>query len=213
MTTFALPDLPYDYAALEPTISADIMRLHHDKHHAAYVNFVNGWVKDNGGQAADMESLVRQSNGDAGKVKLFNNAGQAWNHGFFWNVMSPGGGQPSGDLAQAIERFGGLPALKEKLVAAGVGQFGSGWAWVQAKPNGELDVFSTANGDTAVLREGAPILGVDVWEHAYYLDYKQDRKAYLEAWFDKIVNWEFAGRQFAAATGSGDAYRFPSPQG
>ena len=212
MTTFALPDLPYDYAALEPTISADIMRLHHDKHHAAYVNFVNGWMKENGGEAPDMEALVRQANGDAGKAKLFNNAGQAWNHGFFWHVMSPTGGRPSEALAKAIDQFGGMSALKEKFVAAGVGQFGSGWAWVQAKPDGALEVFSTANGDTAVLRDGAPILGVDVWEHAYYLDYKQDRKGYLEAWFDKIVNWEFASAQYAAATGAGEAYRFPKPQ-
>ena len=144
---------------------------------------------------------------------MFNNAGQAWNHGFFWNVMAAGGGQPSGKLAAAIEAFGGLAQLKAKFVAAGVGQFGSGWAWAQAKPDGTLEVFSTANGDTALLRDGAPILGVDVWEHAYYLDYKQDRKAYLEGWFDKIVNWEFAGRQFEAATGAGEAYRYPRAPG
>ena len=211
MTTFALPDLPYDYAALEPTVSETTMRTHHDKHHAAYINNVNTFLKDAGRGADDMESLVKSSQGS--DEKMFNNAGQAWNHGFFWNVMSPKGGEPTGKLAQAIEAFGGLAQLRSKFVAAGAGQFGSGWAWVQARPDGGLEVFSTANGDTALLREGVPVLGVDVWEHAYYLDYKQDRKAYLEGWFDKIVNWEFAGRQFDAATGSGDAYRFPAPQG
>ena len=211
MTTFALPDLPYDYAALAPTVSETTMRTHHDKHHAAYVTNVNAFLKDAGDSATAMEGLVRKAQG--ADQKMFNNAGQAWNHGFFWNVMSPQGGVPAGKLAEAIEAFGGLAQLKSKFVAAGVGQFGSGWAWAQAKPDGTLEVFSTANGDTALLRDGAPILGVDVWEHAYYLDYKQDRKAYLEGWFDGIVNWEFAGRQFDAATGGGEAYRYPAPQG
>ncbi len=211
MTTFTLPDLPYDYAALEPSVSETTMRTHHDKHHQAYVTNVNTFLKDAGKSASNLEELVRASAGDAAQAKMFNNAGQAWNHGFFWNVMSPNGGQPSGDLAQAVERFGGLAELRAKFVAAGVGQFGSGWAWVQAKPDGSLEVYATSNGDTGLLRDGAPILGVDVWEHAYYLDYKQDRKAYLESWFDKIVNWEFAGRQYAAATGAGEAYIYPPP--
>ena len=212
MTSFTLPDLPYDYAALEPAVSETTMRTHHDKHHATYVNNVNSFLKEANDSASDLETLVRKASGGADQ-KMFNNAGQAWNHGFFWNVMAPGGGAPKGALADAIERFGGLDQLKQKFVAAGVGQFGSGWAWAQAKPDGTIEVFSTANGDTALLRDGAPILGVDVWEHAYYLDYKQDRKAYLEAWFDKIVNWEFAGRQFDAAAGRGEAYRYPAPQG
>ena len=210
MTTFSLPDLPYDYAALAPTVSETTMRTHHDKHHLAYVNNVNAFLKDAGDSASDMESLVRKAQG--ADQKMFNNAGQAWNHGFFWQVMSPQGGAPSGRLAEAIEAFGGLAELRLKFVAAGVGQFGSGWAWAQAKPDGAIEVFSTANGDTALLRDGAPILGVDVWEHAYYLDYKQDRKAYLEGWFDKIVDWDFAGRQYDAATGSGEPYRYPAPQ-
>ena len=210
MTSFTLPDLPYDYAALAPTVSETTMRTHHDKHHLAYVNNVNVFLKDAGGSASDMEGLVRKAQG--ADQKMFNNAGQAWNHGFFWQVMSPQGGAPSGRLADAIEAFGGLAQLRSKFVAAGVGQFGSGWAWAQAKPDGSLEVFSTANGDTALLREGAPILGVDVWEHAYYLDYKQDRKAYLEGWFDRIVNWDFAGRQYDAAIGTGEAYRYPAPQ-
>ena len=209
MTTFSLPDLPYDYAALAPTVSETTMRTHHDKHHAAYVNNVNTFLKDSGASAADMETLVRASQGS--DQKMFNNAGQAWNHGFFWTVMTPGGGQPSGKLAAAIEAFGGMDQLKAKFVAAGVAQFGSGWAWAQAKPDGTLEIFSTANGDTALLREGAPILGVDVWEHAYYLDHKQDRKGFLEQWFDKLVNWRFVEQQYAAATGAGQGYRYPSP--
>ena len=211
MTTFALPDLLYGYDALQPTISNDIMTLHHDKHHQTYVTFVNKWLADNGGEAADLESLVRSSKADAAQAKLFNNAGQAWNHGFFWNAMAPGGGEPSGAVAQAVEAFGGLEALKAKFVEGGVGQFGSGWVWIQASPSGELSIVQTANGDTALLRDGKPITGCDVWEHAYYLDYKQDRKGYLEAWFDGVLNWEFAGRQFDAATGSAEGYTYPKP--
>ena len=207
---FALPDLPYGYDALQPVISAEIMRLHHDKHHKAYVDFVN----NNGGeQYPDMEAAVRAANGDSSKAKLFNNAGQAWNHGFFWNAMrAPAGGAPTGSITEAIEKFGGLDALKAKFVEGGVGQFGSGWVWIQASPKGELSIVQTGNGDTALLRDGKPVTGCDVWEHAYYLDYKQDRKAYLEGWFDKLVNWDFAGRQYEAATGGGEAYRYPAPQ-
>ncbi len=205
---FALPDLPYAYDALQPVISKEIMTLHHDKHHAAYVKFVN----DNGGDAfPDMETAVRQSAGDASKAKLFNNAGQAWNHGFFWNAMTPGGGKPAGKVAEAVDRFGGLAALKTKFVEGGVGQFGSGWVWIQASPAGELSILQTGNGDTALIRDGAPITGCDVWEHAYYLDYKNDRKAYLEAWFDGVLNWAFAESQLAAATGGGQGYRYPAP--
>ena len=211
MTTFPLPDLPYAYDALQPTISKEIMTLHHDKHHKAYVDFVNKWVADNGASAPDMETLVRDSNGDTAKAKLFNNAGQAWNHGFFWNAMKPGGGKPAGAIAGAVDKFGGLDALKAKFVEGGVGQFGSGWVWIQASPSGELSILQTGNGDTALLREGAPVTGCDVWEHAYYLDYKQDRKAYLEAWFDGVLNWELASKQFDAATGHGAAYTYPKP--
>ena len=191
MTTFPLPDLPYGYDALQPTISKEIMTLHHDKHHATYVTNVNKFLTDKGASATDMESLVKSSKDT--DQPMFNNAGQAWNHGFFWNVMAPNGGRPSGKLAEAIETYGGLAKLRDKFVADGVGQ------------------FKTANGDTALLKEGVPVLGCDVWEHAYYLDYKQDRKGYLEAWFDKVVNWEFAGKQYDAAAGSGEAYKYPAP--
>ena len=207
MTTFPLPDLPYGYDALEPTISQAIMTLHHDKHHKAYVDFCNKWLADNGKTAADMEALVKMAK-DGGEQKLFNNAGQAWNHGFFWDAMTPGGGKPAGELAEAI---GDLSALRTKFVEGGVGQFGSGWVWLQAKPGGGFDIFGTANGDTALLREGTPLLGCDVWEHAYYLDYKQDRKGYLEAWFDKAANWAFAEAQFKASKGGGQGYRYPAP--
>ena len=212
MTTFVLPDLTYDYAALDPTISETTMRTHHDKHHATYVKNVNDFLKDKGDSATDLEGLVKKSSGGADQ-KMFNNAAQAWNHGFFWNMMSPSGGNPSGKLSDAIDKFGGLDQLKQKFVGVGTGQFGSGWAWVQAKPDGTLDVYGTANGDSGLLRDGAPVLGVDVWEHAYYLDYKQDRKTYLEGWFDKLINWDFAGQQFDAAIGSGQPYRYPTPQG
>ena len=207
---FALPDLPYGYDALQPVISAEIMRLHHDKHHKAYVDFVN----NNGGeQYPDMEAAVRAADGDTSKAKMFNNAGQAWNHGFFWNAMRAptGGAKPAGSVAEGVEKFGGLEALKAKFVEGGVGQFGSGWVWIQASPKGELSIVQTGNGDTALLRDGKPITGCDVWEHAYYLDYKNDRKAYLEAWFDGVLNWDFAGEQFNAATTGGEGYRYPKP--
>ena len=142
---------------------------------------------------------------------MFNNAGQAWNHGFFWNAMKTGGGKPSGSLAAAVETFGGLDQLRTKFVEGGVGQFGSGWVWIQASPKGQLSIVQTGNGDTALLRDGKPITGCDVWEHAYYLDYKNDRKAYLEAWFDGVLNWEFALEQFNAATTGGEGYRYPKP--
>ena len=211
MTTFAVPDLTYDYAALAPAVSETTMRTHHDKHHLAYVNNVNKFLGDAGRTASDLETLVREAASDAAQKKMFNNAGQAWNHGFFWNAMSPDPGKPAGELAAAVDRFGGLGALRTKFVEEGVGQFGSGWAWIQANGSGALEVITTHDGDTALLRDGVPILGVDVWEHAYYLDYKQDRKAYLESWFDKIANWNFAALQFAAATGKGEAYRYPAP--
>ncbi|MBE7216986.1 MAG: superoxide dismutase [Caulobacteraceae bacterium] len=212
MASFILPDLPYDYGALAPTVSETTMRTHHDKHHATYVKTVNDLLSEAGESPSDLESVVRSSQGGGAKQKLFNNAAQAWNHGFFWNMMSPSGGQPSGKLADAIDKFGGLGSLKEKLVTAGTGQFGSGWAWAQAKSDGSIEIYATANGDSGLLRDGAPFLGVDVWEHAYYLDYKQDRKSYLEGWFDKLINWDFAGQQFEAATGGGQGYRFPAPQ-
>ena len=207
---FILPDLPYGYDALKPVLSDELMHLHHDKHHAAYVNNVNKMLGDAGRAAASMEALVREA-AAKGEKKLFNNAGQAWNHAFFWECMSPGKTQPSAELAQAIEAFGGLDALKARFVEEGATHFASGWAWIVAK-GGALSVISTHDAGSAITEEGVtPILLCDVWEHAYYIDYHQDRKGFLEKWFDGLANWDFASKQFAAAKGQGQGYRYPAP--
>ena len=208
---FKLPELPYPYESLAPTVSDATMRTHHDKHHAAYVNTTNTLVKDKGIEDKAMEEVVAYAAAN-GEKKLFNQSGQSWNHAFFWECMSPQAGEPSGDLAQAITaRFGGLAELKTKFVEEGVGHFASGWAWLVVK-GGELEVISTHDGDTAIAHEGVtPVLVCDLWEHAYYLDYKNLRKDFLESWFDKVANWRFAEAQYAAAKGGGQGYRYPAP--
>jgi Fe-Mn family superoxide dismutase len=208
---FKLPELPYASDALSPILSDVQMRTHHDKHHAKYVETLNGMLPDISPAPESLEALVRHAAGGSNK-KLFNNAAQAWNHGFFWECMTPQGGHPSGDLAKALDdAFGGLDQLKTKFVEAGVGQFGSGWAWIVSKA-GDLTIVSTHDAATPVTEDGVtPLLVCDVWEHAYYLDHKQDRKGFLEQWFDKLVNWEFVAGQYSAANGSGDGYRYPAP--
>ena len=208
---FKLPDLPYASDALSPVLSDVQMRTHHDKHHAKYVETLNGMLGDLPSQPESLEALVRQAAGGANK-KLFNNAAQAWNHGFFWECMTPQAGRPSGDLAKALDdAFGGLDQLKTKFVDEGVGHFASGWSWIVSQ-GGALKVISTHDAATPITEEGVtPLLVCDVWEHAYYLDHKQDRKGFLEQWFDKLVNWEFVGRQLAAANGAGEGYRYPPP--
>jgi Fe-Mn family superoxide dismutase len=208
---FKLPDLPYAYNALEPTLSETTMRTHHDKHHAKYVDTVNTLLDKAGARPRSLEDVVREA-AAKGDTKLTNNAGQAWNHAFFWNAMTPGGGAPAGDLAQAIEQaFGGLDAFKTKFVTEGEGHFGSGWVWLIAR-QGALSIKTTHDGGTPLIEaQDTPLLVCDLWEHAYYLDYKNDRGGFLKAWFDKAANWRFAGEQFAAATGSGEAYHFPPP--
>ena len=208
---FKLPDLPYASDALSPVLSDVQMRTHHDKHHAKYVETLNGMLADMPAPPESLEALVRQAAGGSNK-KLFNNAAQAWNHGFFWECMTPQAGQPSGDLTQAIDKaFGGLADLKTTFVTEGVNHFASGWAWLVAA-GGELKVISTHDAATPIADQGVtPILVCDVWEHAYYLDYKQDRKGFLEQWFDKLVNWDFVARQLAASKGDGQGYRYPAP--
>jgi len=209
---FKLPDLPYPSDALSPVLSGEQMRVHHDKHHAKYVDTLNGMLKDSGETPATLEEVVHASYG-VKPAKKFNQSAQAWNHAFFWECMTPaGGGAPSGELAAAIDAaFGGLEGLKTKFVDEGVNHFASGWAWLVAKDGG-LEIISTHDADTAIVREGVvPLLTCDVWEHAYYIDYKQDRKGFLEQWFDKVVNWAFVEAQFAASKGQGAAYAYPAP--
>jgi Fe-Mn family superoxide dismutase len=203
---FILPPLPYAYDALEPTVSADTFGFHHDKHHKAYVDTTNKMLADEGRNPESLEEVVKSASG-----KLFNQSGQAWNHGFFWESMTDSYAAPSGDLASAIETFGGLDALKTAFVNEGIGHFASGWVWIVADAGGALKVISTHDADTALVHEGTPVLVCDLWEHAYYLDYQNNRKGFLEAWFDKAANWAFAAGQLAAAKGQGQGYRYPAP--
>jgi superoxide dismutase, Fe-Mn family len=195
MPTYALPDLPYDYAALEPHISGRIMELHHDKHHAAYVAGANA--------AVDALAEARAS-GDLGAVNLHEknlafHLGGHVNHTIFWNNLSPdGGGEPEGELAQAIDdAFGSFGDFREKMKEAGVNQFGSGWAWLVHDGSG-LAVVSTPNQDNPITDGKAPLLGVDVWEHAYYLKYQNKRPDYIDAWWN-TVNWAAVEKRYSQA--------------
>jgi Fe-Mn family superoxide dismutase len=198
---FELPPLPYAYDALEPTISKETMTFHHDKHHAAYTNKLNEFVaadpKLAGKTIEDILGMISQL-----PAGVRNNGGGFWNHDFFWNTMKQGGGQPSGKLAEAIDRdFGGLDKLKDEFNTKGAGQFGSGWAWLIADDSGKLKVTSTPNQDNPLMDDakepGTPLLGNDVWEHAYYLTYMNDRPGYLKAWWD-VVDWAKVGERYDA---------------
>ncbi len=201
---FDLPPLPYDYDALEPTIGKETMTFHHDKHHAAYTAKLNEAVEaDPTLQGKSIEDIMGMISSLAAGVR--NNGGGYWNHDFFWKSMVKGGGQPSGKLKDAIDRdFGSMDAMKETFNAAGAGQFGSGWSWLIADSSGTLSITSTPNQDNPLMdvteTKGTPILGNDVWEHAYYLTYRNDRGAYLKAWWD-VVNWDEAGRRYEAVAG------------
>jgi Fe-Mn family superoxide dismutase len=200
---FELPPLPYAYDALEPIIDQETMTLHHTKHHAAYTTKLNEAVaQDAALQDKSIEEILATISTLPQAVR--NNGGGFWNHIFFWETMTPGGGAPSSRLAEAITRdFGSLDALKEKFNAAGLGQFGSGWAWLVVDGNGTLEVVSTPNQDNPLMdvvqNSGTPILGNDVWEHAYYVTYRNDRGAYLKAWWD-VVNWDKVAERYDAAT-------------
>jgi Fe-Mn family superoxide dismutase len=199
---FTLPPLPYAPDALEPTIDAETMALHHGKHHQAYVDKLNEGVADDPKlEGKSLEEIVRNISGQPKKVR--NNGGGHWNHSFFWETMKSGGGQPSGALASAIDAsFGSLDALKTKFNEAGVGQFGSGWVWLIVTEAGALDVVATPNQDNPLMDDapakGTPIIGNDVWEHAYYLKYNNRRPDYLKAWWD-VVDWDKAGERYDAA--------------
>jgi Fe-Mn family superoxide dismutase len=202
-----LPELPYAYEALQPTISADTMHTHHDKHHAKYVEVANKLVGENGLEGRSVEDIIAEAE-RRGLTKLFNNAAQAWNHAFFWDCMTPNRRDPQGELAAAIqEAFGGLAGLREKFVQEGADHFASGWVWLAAE-GPQLTVLSTHDGGTLAHDRRTPLLLCDVWEHAYYLDYKQDRKSFLERWFDNVADWEFAEAQFAAAQGRHEPWTF-----
>ncbi|HUZ11237.1 MAG TPA: superoxide dismutase [Caulobacteraceae bacterium] len=209
---FKLPDLPYDYDALEPVISAETMEFHHDKHHGKYVETTNKLLLEAGERPAALESVVKGAETSPEKIKLFDNAAQAWNHAFFWQCMSADGSGPTGELADAIGRSFGEPArLKEEFVREGSGHFGSGWVWLAAQ-NLDLKIFATHDADDPLTRQGmVPLLVCDLWEHAYYLDHQNDREGFLAGWFDNLANWDFAAEQFQAAQGRRAPWRHPAP--
>jgi Fe-Mn family superoxide dismutase len=199
---YSVPDLPYGYDALEPHIDEETMRLHHDKHHQAYVDKANAALEGTEWEDKDVEEVLRNLDQlpDDKRTAVRNNGGGHANHSFFWEIMSPdGGGEPDGDLAGAIdEAFGSFGDFQDQLKAAGVGQFGSGWAWLVHDGSG-LAVVSTPNQDTPISEGKAPLLGVDVWEHAYYLKYQNKRPDYIDAWWN-VVNWEKVGEHYSAAS-------------
>ena len=198
---YEVPPLPYDYAALEPHIDEQTMRLHHDKHHQAYVDKANGALEGTEHADKPIEEVIANLDALPDDIKgvVRNNGGGHLNHSLFWESMSPdGGGEPSGDLAGAIDdAFGSFDAFKEQFEAAGVNQFGSGWAWL-VLDGGSLAVTSTANQDNPVSNGQTPLVGNDVWEHAYYLKYNNRRPEYLKAWWN-VVDWNKVSERFAAA--------------
>lgn len=185
---FELLPLPYAKDALEPHISSETLDFHHGKHHNKYVDTTNQMIAGTEHENRSLEEIIRNSSGG-----LFNNAAQVWNHNFYWNSMSPNGsGGPQGDLATQIDRdFGSLDQFKEKFEAAATGQFGSGWAWLVQKSDGTLAVTNTPNAENPLTTSDNPLLTCDVWEHAYYIDYRNARPKYVESWW-KVVNWDFA---------------------
>jgi superoxide dismutase, Fe-Mn family len=203
---YELPKLPYNYNALEPHIDARTMEIHYTKHHQAYITNVNNAIKGKADlEKKSVEDLIRDLNSVPEDIRtaVRNNGGGHANHSFFWKIMGPkAGGEPKGKLADEIKStFGGFDQFKEKFSAAGVGRFGSGWAWLIKNSSGKLEIVSTANQDSPLMgkaiagAEGTPILGCDVWEHAYYLNYQNRRPDYIKAWWN-VVNWDAVAKNY-----------------
>ena len=190
----ALPALPYAMDALVPHMSRETFEYHYGKHHQTYVTNLNNLIKGTEFENAALEDIVKKSSGG-----LFNNAAQVWNHSFFWNCMKPGGGgAPGGALAAAIgKKWGSIDDFRKAFQASAVGNFGSGWTWLVKKPDGSLDIVNTGNAATPLTGADRPLLCVDVWEHAYYIDYRNLRAKYVETFLASLVNWEFAAKNFA----------------
>jgi Fe-Mn family superoxide dismutase len=202
---FELPPLPYDYTALEPHIDEATMHFHHDNHHNTYVTNLNNALANYPDlQGKSLEALIGDLDTipEAIRTVVRNNGGGHWNHSFFWNILGPdAGGEPSGDLAAAItSAFGSFAEFKDKFKAAGLGRFGSGWAWLVAAADGSLSISNSPNQDSPVMEGKTPILGLDVWEHAYYLKYQFKRPAYIDAFWN-VVNWAKVAELYAAAKG------------
>ena len=188
-----LPALPYDRTALEPHISAETIDFHYGKHHQTYVTNLNKMIEGTEFESMDLEAIIRKSQGG-----MFNNAAQVWNHTFYWNCLSPnGGGEPTGALAEAINKaFGSFAQFKEQFSQTAITTFGSGWGWLVQRPDGSLALVSTPNAATPLTGSDKPLLTCDVWEHAYYIDYRNARPKYVEAFWN-LVNWDFVASQMA----------------
>ena len=202
MSDYTLPPLPYDFGALEPHIDAKTMEIHHGKHHQAYINNLNAALKDHPDhQGKPIEQLIAGLDAlpEGIRTAVRNNGGGHANHSLFWQIMKPqGGGEPTGDLVQAINgELGGFAAFKEAFTKAATTRFGSGWAWLVVGKDGKLAVTSTPNQDSPLMEGLTPLLGLDVWEHAYYLNYQNRRPDYITAWWNTI-NWEEVGRRYTA---------------
>ncbi len=197
--SFSLPDLPYAYDSLQPYMSKETLEYHHDKHHLAYVTNGNNLIKGTEWEGKSLEEVVKGSFGK--NAGLFNNAGQHYNHLHFWNWMKPnGGGKIPGKLEKAIvDGIGSIDKMKEDFIQAGVTQFGSGWAWLAVK-DGKVIVSKTANGESPLVQGATPILGCDVWEHSYYIDYRNRRPDYVKAFIENLVNWEYVAQMYDSAT-------------
>ena len=195
---FSLPPLPYADNALEPLISANTLSFHYGKHHKAYVDNLNKLVEGKDLAQLSLEDIIKKSAGDAALVGVFNNAAQIWNHTFHWNSLKPnGGGKPTGAIAAAIDKdLGGYDKFKADFANAAVTQFGSGWAWLVSDA-GVLKIVKTGNAEVPFTKGQKPLLTIDVWEHAYYLDYQNLRAKYVETLIDKLLNWDFANANFA----------------
>jgi Fe-Mn family superoxide dismutase len=197
---YELPPLPYDYQALEPYISAKTLEFHHDKHHAAYVTNYNKMVEDGGMADKSIEEVIKATYNDSSKAGIFNNGAQAWNHTFFWNSLKPGGGgAPTGAIAEKINSdLGGYDKFKEEFKKAASTQFGSGWAWL-VLDNGTLKISNSPNAVNPIALGQTPLLTLDVWEHAYYLDYQNKRPDFIDAFLNNLLNWDLVNQQLAAA--------------
>jgi Fe-Mn family superoxide dismutase len=189
-----LPPLPYPHDALAPYLSRETLEYHHDKHHQAYVTNLNNLQKNTEFESMSLEDIVRRASGG-----IYNNAAQIWNHTFFWSCMKPnGGGEPRGALGQAVSaKWGNYAAFKEAFQKSAVGNFGSGWTWLVKKADGSVDIVNMGAAGTPLTTGDKPLMTIDVWEHAYYIDYRNQRPKFVETFLDKLVNWEFAERNFA----------------
>jgi Fe-Mn family superoxide dismutase len=188
-----LPPLPYAKDALQPHISAETLEYHYGKHHQAYVTNLNNLIKGTEFEQLSLEEIIKKSSGG-----IFNNSAQVWNHTFFWSTLSPtGGGAPTGAVADAINaKWGSFDKFKEEFSKSAIGNFGAGWTWLVQKPDGTVDIVNTSNAATPLTTENKPVLTIDVWEHAYYIDYRNARPKFVESFWN-LVNWEFANQNLA----------------